>query len=322
MIRQLHPPTIARAIAAFALLWCSPAWAADGDDEGGGEDSPLLSPPEAVRDLCGGGDCEGGQQASFDARSRRHTVRLARTTAKAGDTVRSVAYRYFCSPSLLAWVNQIPFASGADPALPANAEIKVPIAHGSLSGFTSGEQLTPGPGVQMTGRYTDRKWGRIRVVGLLRQAFAEVARRWPRRHPALVGSLSRAGGGRMGHHKSHRSGQDVDVGYYTHAAAIKDWGVPRLDAIDCERTWFLIDHLERTGHVAAIFISPAIQRRLHAFAASRGVSETRLRTLFQYGPKGGKGDALIRQSPGHRDHMHIRLWVPDDMGDVKAQLGV
>jgi hypothetical protein len=44
--------------------------------------------------------------------------------------------------------------------------------------------------------------------------------------------------------------------------------------------------------------------------------------LFQYGPKGGGGASMIRHSPGHRDHMHIRLWVPDDMQDIRAELGV
>lgn len=315
------------AVGCALLLACLalPAAAADGADEGGPEDSPMWS-PEAVRDLGVQPDmCESddsGQQASFGPRAQRQTIRLAKYTAKSGDTVRGVAYRYFSSPSLLAYVNRIAFDRAADPALPVGQVVQIPIARGSLSGFAQGEQLTPGPGIQMSLSNMDRKWGRPQVVKNLRQALNEVFKRWPQRHPAIVGSLSRAGGGRLGHHKSHRSGQDIDIGYYTHASTMKDWGTPRLTEIDYERTWFLVDWLERSGHAAAVFMAPSIQRNLYAYAANHGVPPSRLRMIFEYGPKGSRGDTLIRKMPGHRDHMHIRLWVPEDMGDVRAKLGV
>ena len=313
------------SLGSLSALVSSPALAADGADEGGPEDSPLWS-PEAVRDLGVQPEmCEGeetGQQASFGPRAQRQTIRLAKYVAKAGDTVRGVAYRYFSSPSLLAYVNRIAFDRDADPVLPVGQVVHIPIARGSLSGFAQGEQLTPGPGIQMSLSNMDRKWGRPQVVKILRQGLNEVFKRWPQRHPAIVGSLSRAGGGRLGHHKSHRSGQDIDVGYYTHAAAMKDWGTPKLAEIDYERTWFLVDWLERSGHAAAVFMAPSIQRNLYTYAANHGVSPGRLRMIFEYGPKGSRGDTLIRKMPGHRDHMHIRLWVPEDMGDVRANLGV
>lgn len=311
--------TLVAILMTAGLLLGAVASADDTELVDPGED-PTLS-PEAVRDL--GIDPESAEDANmrtFGVPATRNTVRLSKVVAKAGDTVRAVAYRYFSSPSLLALVNKIPFGRKIDPALKPGTTVQVPIAHGSISGFSEGEQLMPGPGMQMSPNL-ERKWGRPGAVRLLRQAFADVQRRWPQRHPAIVGSLSREGGGRIGRHKSHRSGQDVDVGYYTTEANRKDWGVPKLDEIDYQRTWYLVDWLEQTGHVAAIFMAPSIQRRLYSYARSHGVAEARLQTLFQYGPKGSKG-ALIRNSPGHRDHMHLRLWVPEDMQDIRADLGV
>lgn len=290
--------------------------------EGPGEDPPLVS-PEAVRDLGVAPEAseveETGNPTSFAPRVTRNTIRIAKYTARAGDTLREVAYRYFASPSLLAAVNRLPFGPDANPVLKPGQVIEVPIARGSPSGFEQGEQLLPAPGLQMTNNL-DRKWGRPGVVRVLRQAFAETFKRWPQRHPILIGSLSKAGGGRMGRHKSHRSGQDIDIGYFTREANRKSWGTPRVADMDMERTWFLVDYLERTGHVAAIFMAPSIQRSLYSYAAGRGVKEERLRALFQYGPKGKAAGSLIRHSPGHRDHMHIRLWVPEDMPEIRGEL--
>lgn len=290
--------------------------------DGPGEDPPLVS-PEAMRDLGISPDAseaeEVGNPTSFAPRASRNTIRIAKYTARAGDMLREVAYRYFASPSLLAAVNRLPFGPDANPALKPGQVIQVPIARGSPSGFEQGEQLLPAPGLQMTNNL-DRKWARPGVVRVLRQAFAETFKRWPQRHPILIGSLSKAGGGKMGRHKSHRSGQDIDIGYFTREANRKTWGSPRVADMDMERTWFLVDYLERSGHVAAIFMAPAIQRSLYSYAAGRGVKEERLRGMFQYGPKGKAGGSLIRHSPGHRDHMHIRLWVPDDMPEIRRDL--
>ena len=316
---------VAVVVGLSPMLAMNVAYAADGADEGGPEDSPMWS-PEAVRDFGVGGQLcesdEGGQTASLRPRASRQTLQIGKYVARSGDTLRAVAYRYFCSPSLLAVANQLPFDQGADFSLKVGQTYNVPIARGSPSGFVLGEQLLPAPGIQMTANNMDRKWGRPAVVKLLRQVTSDVFKRWPQRHPALVGSLSKAGGGRLGHHKSHRSGQDVDIGYYTYAASIKDWDKVQVSNLDVERNWFFIDTLERSGHVAAIFMAPTLQRRLYAYAAGIGVPEPRLRSLFQHGPKGRDSGSLIRNKSGHRDHMHIRLWAPEDMTEVKSILGV
>lgn len=251
----------------------------------------------------------------------RRAFRVANYVARPGDTVRKVAYRYMTSPSLVAWVSKLPLEAGRDTPLKPGQKIRVPILFRAPSGFVEGEQLTEGTGIAANHRQ-DTRWGRPQVVQIVRSVLREMNRRWPTRHPALVGSLSRMGGGALGRHKSHRSGQDIDIGYFTKSANMKTWGKPSLATIDYERTWYLVDAMEKTGHAAAIFMSPDIQRRVYKYALSKGEDPERLRSLFQHGPKGGKGDALIRHSPGHRDHVHIRLLVPEDMQAERAELGV
>lgn len=311
-------------LSSAPLAHAAPGIPADGEGsasaDGPGEDEPLIS-PEAQRDLGVAADASEPEDVanpkSFAPRAARNTIRLAKYVARVGDTLRAVAYRYFTSPSLLAAVNKLPFAGDADPALPVGETIEVPIARGSPSGFEQGEQLLPAPSMHMSANL-ERKWGRPQAVRLFRQAFAETFKRWPQRHPALVGSLSKAGGGKLGRHKSHRSGQDIDVGYFTRESQRSDWGRPSIKDMDMERTWFLVDYLEQTGHVAAIFMAPDVQKGLYNYAAGRGVKAERLRALFQYGPPGRANGSLIRNSPGHRDHMHIRLWVPQDMPEIRS----
>lgn len=244
----------------------------------------------------------------------RPSTRLATYTIKAGETLRTVAYRYCTSPVMVAMANQLPFDAKNDQALKTGLQVTVPIAYRAPSGFREAEQLVSGPGVQSL--KADSNWGRPHFVHEMRALFGEMDKRWPSRHPAVAGSLSRVGGGRLGHHKSHRAGQDIDVGYFTFESNRKIWGKPRLDEIDYQRLWFFIDAAERTGLAAAIYMATDVQRRLYSYAAKQGIAEARLRTIFQSGPKGGRGDTLIRYAPGHRDHFHLRLLCPEDFKDM------
>lgn len=246
------------------------------------------------------------------SRAMRAAIREATYAVKPGDTLRAIAYRYLMSPAAVAVVNKLPFDGQRDPPLKVGQQLTLPILSGAPIGFKEGEQLTTGPGISAT-KTDDSNWGRPEMVQLLRTAFREMNKRWPQKHPVLIGSLSRPGGGRLGHHKSHRSGQDVDIGYLTNTANRDRWGKPTVDEIDWQRMWFVVDTLERSGQLAAIFMAPQLQRKLYQYAASHGESEARLEHVFQYGPKGSKGDTLIRNAAGHRDHFHVRFVTARDM---------
>ncbi len=245
--------------------------------------------------------------------SLRNAIREATYAVRDGDTLRAIAYRYLMSPAAVAVVNNLPFDGQRDPPLKPGQVLTLPILSGAPIGFKEGEQLTSGPGISAM-KTDDSNWGRPEMVQLLRTTFREMNKRWPQKHPVLVGSLSRPGGGRLGHHKSHRSGQDADIGYLTNSANRDRWGKPTVDEIDWQRMWFVVDTLERSGQLAAIFMAPQLQKKLYQYAAAHGEAESRLEHLFQYGPKGSHGDTLIRFAAGHRDHFHVRFITARDMG--------
>jgi hypothetical protein len=247
-------------------------------------------------------------------RSRR-AIFVRTTTVGEGDLLREVAYRYSTSPRSVAELNNIRWESEGT-ELVAGETLQVPVRYRSASGFAEAKRLETGPGVRMDRPHS--AWGRPYVVDLLRNAFRATASRWPGRHPFIVHDISRFGGGRLGGHKSHRAGRDIDIGYPTRQAEREGWGVPALASIDYERLWFFIDRLERSGYTAAIYMAPAIQRRLHAHAQSLSVPEWRLKVLFQYPAAHGQKTTLIRHAKGHRDHFHVRFSSPEDLEELSS----
>ncbi|GEM_PF-2543257 len=246
----------------------------------------------------------------------RRAVFLRNYTVKPGDTLRTVAYRYSTSPLAVARANDIEWdPEGIDMA--EGELVIVPVRYRPASGFARAVRLRTGPGVRARRKRTT--WGRPYVIALLNDSFRAMHRLWPDRHPAIVGSLSRLGGGRLRPHRSHRAGRDIDIGYFTREPARKAWGVPRLDQIDYARLWFFIDRLERSGQMAAVYMSPNIQRRLHRYALTRaGADPKRLKTMFQYPCAKGARKTLIRHSRGHRDHMHIRFDSPEELAELAS----
>lgn len=239
------------------------------------------------------------------------SARMTRYVTKDDDTIRSVAYRSASSPMAVAKANGLEWDSDGVP-LPPGLELKVPQRFAPATGFSRAVRLTTGPGV--LARRSNTGWGRPYVVRLLRDAFHAMHRRWPNRHPIVAHDLSRLGGGRLPPHKSHRGGRDIDIGYPTREPDREHWGQPPLDQIDYARLWFVIDRLEQSGLMAAIYMSPRIQVRLYAYAVGEaGADPARLAPMFQY-PAGPAGrNTLIRHSPGHRDHLHMRFESPEDL---------
>lgn len=245
----------------------------------------------------------------------RRAVYLRPHTVAEGETVRSIAYRFSTSPRALAGLNGIRWdKKGTE--LPAGEVLQVPIRFRSASGFSVAERLESNGGVRVDRPH--HSWGRPYMIRLLADTFGAMHRRWPERHPLIVHDISRFGGGRIGRHKSHRAGRDIDIGYPTRQAEREGWGVPRLDDIDYERLWFVVERFERSGLTAAIYMSPRIQRRLHAYAVTQGVAAERLQLLFQYPAAKGQKTTLIRHSPGHRDHLHVRFCSPDEMDELQS----
>lgn len=156
-------------------------------------------------------------------------------------------------------------------------------------------------------------YGTDELVTILLFAVAEVTKEYPGTVPVVIGALSKEGGGRIRPHRSHRSGRDVDIGYYAkHNRAMKTFEPLDLDDIDYEKTLFLITTLLSTGRVQMIFVNRAIQAGLYRAARDAGYDDRQLEWMFEY-PRSAKV-GVIRHARGHRRHFHVRFVCPD--GDV------
>ena len=145
----------------------------------------------------------------------------------------------------------------------------------------------------------------------LLSAVEQVRRAHPGSHPLPVGSASAKGGGRLRPHKSHRSGRDVDIGYYQRSPGSRvRWAKMDARNLDVARTWTLFERLIASGRVQFLFVDYRLQRLLHAEASRNGASKRALARYFQY-PKGRRHrSGIIRHERGHADHFHVRFRCP------------
>jgi hypothetical protein len=118
-----------------------------------------------------------------------------------------------------------------------------------------------------------------------------------------LGSMSSSVGGRIGHHKSHQSGRDIDIRLPRKEGVPR--GIPlRAKRIDWRVAWELIETLAQHDAVV-IFLEYKMQRRVHKAAKAAGVSDERL-AILQY-PRGGYSkEGMVRHDPGHDHHIHVR----------------
>jgi hypothetical protein len=160
-------------------------------------------------------------------------------------------------------------------------------------------------------RFPDSSWGTSFAVERLVAGLQAFDARTAWGGTVRLGSMSSAVGGRIGHHKSHQSGRDIDI-----RLPRKD-GVPRglplkASRIDWLATWELLAALVDHG-AGVIFLEYPVQKRVYKAAREAGVSEGEL-SILQY-PRGrfiagtlvdGHRTGVVRHFPGHDHHMHVR----------------
>lgn len=142
------------------------------------------------------------------------------------------------------------------------------------------------------------------------------------RHPGAklsVGELSKREGGRIDGHRSHRSGRDVDIGFYLLDAQGRPVNAPLAFArvrangtctspntgfrFDDARNWELVAKLVADGdaRVQYIFVHRAIKRRLLAYGRRIGAPQVLVDRV-----------ELAMVQPGgshpHRNHFHVRIY--------------
>jgi hypothetical protein len=147
----------------------------------------------------------------------------------------------------------------------------------------------------------------------LKQAIALVRALYPDVHTLAIGDISAEHGGKLANHLSHRTGPDVDVGFFFHTMP-EGYPYKFVAAnadLDLEATWALLTAFARTqpldDGVQMIFLDYDIQARLHAWARKRGTPDEQLAQILQY-PRGEESfSGLVRHWPNHTDHMHVRF---------------
>ena len=178
----------------------------------------------------------------------------------------------------------------------------------------NGVELTDTPAHVGNGRAM--RWGTAELVSLVDRVTAQVQQDVPGTPPLQIGDLSRRRGGPARPHSSHRSGRDVDVGFYYVDASGAPRAVDRFIRVtgggrcaglddcrfDARRTWRLMAALvSGDTTVQYMLIAPHIRQLLLAEAQRVGAdAQTVERFRLVTAP--------IRGSREHVTHVHVRVY--------------
>lgn len=233
-----------------------------------------------------------------------------------GDTFQDIASRYGVSTSQVrAWnpgVNprRLQIGDQLHLNIPGSDEGSVSWGSPNNGRLYNGVAMESSPGLEV--RNVARSYGTQNTVNLLQAAAADVQARWPDAPELVVGSLSRRRGGPMRPHASHQSGRDADLSYYHRGnVELENFLDMSPEIFDAVKNWHFFMTLIETGEVEYIFVDYELQEVLYEYALSIGYEPEELEELIQY-PRGrNAGPGIIRYSPGHDDHMHIRFHCTD-----------
>jgi len=110
-----------------------------------------------------------------------------------------------------------------------------------------------------------------------------------------LGSMSRPRGGPIGSHLSHQSGRDIDI-KLLRRPEVEAWREIRGTRVQWDAVWQLVRAFSEVD-VMVIFLDQRARRRLFKAARESGATEEEL----------AAGQRLVRHSPGHEHHLHVRF---------------
>ena len=164
--------------------------------------------------------------------------------------------------------------------------------------------LPPGPGYEIL--YSRSAYGTTWSVRHLVTALDAFVASGVYEKDLIVGVMSRQRGGFMGGHVSHQSGRDVDIRLPVRRG-VRRSEPARGRRVEWRAAWALARALVDTGGVKIILLSYSAQRRLYRQARAEGADELLLADLLQYPRPIGSNNGIIRHSPGHEGHFHVRF---------------
>ena len=150
-------------------------------------------------------------------------------------------------------------------------------------------------------------WGTTETVEDLEHVLEVVARAHPGTQAVAIGHISAAGGGPLRPHHSHQSGRDVDLGLYYAQPGTPWYTQGTQQTLDVPRTWTLIRTLATDTDIEMILLDRRLQEYVEKYASSVEHDATWVHRVF-HGDE--KKFALVRHSPGHATHLHLRFRNP------------
>lgn len=198
----------------------------------------------------------------------------------------------------------------ADPTLPARS-----VGTASKGHFVEGMPMLDDDAWVV--RDPARAWAMPHTVRRLVAGMRHVAQRYPGASIMMIGDMSRYGGGRMRPHRSHQSGRDADVTYYSLGGAQPKnqfWDARSAD-FDVARTWALFRYWLQRDWAEFIFADRSVQKMLADYAYNVGEDPAFVQRVFEI--EGGGMRSIIRHAPGHANHFHVRFRCLDDDEECK-----
>lgn len=178
-----------------------------------------------------------------------------------------------------------------------------------------------GPGWVVPPQWHDRGflYGTEELVGALRRAAETMEQRFETGFPLAIADLSARRGGPSRWHRSHQSGRDVDLIFYSVDTRGRSLAPPQTDMVaydgdgaardgspryfDWARNWALIEALlsDPTIRVQWVFVSEALRQRLllHAETVGRPAWVRAYAARLMWQPS---------DSAPHDDHFHVRVY--------------
>ena len=150
-------------------------------------------------------------------------------------------------------------------------------------------------------------WGTTETVEDLVHVLEVVARAHPGTQSVDIGHISAASGGPLRPHHSHQSGRDVDLGLYYAQPGTPWYTQATQQTLDVPRTWTLIRTLATDTDIEMILLDRRLQEHIEKYASSVERDANWVHRLF-HGDE--KKFALVRHSPGHATHLHLRFRNP------------
>jgi LysM repeat protein len=154
-------------------------------------------------------------------------------------------------------------------------------------------------------RLPPSSYGTTHAVSTLIEAIVRFRARSEYGKVLVFGSMSRKHGGPLAGHISHQTGRDLDVRLPLREKVPANFPVEPRN-VDWAALWHFVTACEETHAVSVVFLEYALQEHLHDAAKRLGATDEERKRVLQW-PRGTWAPALVRDSPGHDGHIHIRF---------------